>query len=80
MVAATNAWDAAQAWQHALAATAAISILPTLILPFIPARASLPGSPALKVRIITDAIQIFDPALPLVCVLRCHRLQDLTFL
>lgn len=37
------------AWEHALMATAAISILPTLILPFIPAWASRPGSPALKV-------------------------------
>ena len=37
------------AWQQAFAATAAISVLPTMILPFVPARASRPGSAPLKV-------------------------------
>ncbi|KAG5190963.1 Zinc/iron permease [Tribonema minus] len=44
-------WDEGQAWRHALAATAAISILPTLVLPFIPASASKPGSGPLKIML-----------------------------
>lgn len=44
-------WGADEAWTHAILATAAISILPTIVLPFIPSRICKPGSGPLKIML-----------------------------